>query len=219
MGAITASSPTIDPSAPGDPIAVDAIFTKSLLLQRLRARAPEVAAGPLVRERQYWIGTPTPAERGAPPELAEARFAGFEREARPTTKPERQGLFTSTTCLGTLGMWSVYLELHRGSTLFSQPWRGQTVSIASHADVVELSSAAEWATLLARYSRRSDGLIYPDWSAIAQNRVGVHLSAGAIAAAQGFCFRFEGGVTAPLYWDVESTVWFRWVVRDSFQVA
>jgi hypothetical protein len=47
----------------------------------------------------------------------------------------------------------------------------------------------------------------------------VHLSAGAIAAAQGFCFRFEGGVTAPLYWDVESTVWFRWVVRDSFQVA
>jgi hypothetical protein len=47
----------------------------------------------------------------------------------------------------------------------------------------------------------------------------VHLSAGAIAAAQGFCFRLEGGVTVPLYWDVESTVWLRWVFDNSFEGA
>jgi hypothetical protein len=160
MGAITASSPTTDPGAPAEPAALDAIFSESLLLERLRTRAPEVVAGPLRRDRQHWVGTGRRASGGS---LASAHFVEPVAGARPTTKPEAEGLFTSAACLGTLGMWSVYLELHRGSSLHPQPWAHEAVPVAEDADVAEVASAADWTALVSRHPRRWQNLTFPDW--------------------------------------------------------
>jgi hypothetical protein len=108
-------------------------------------------------------------------------------------------------------MWSVYLELHRGSSLHPQPWAHEAVPVAEDVDVADVASAADWAGLVSRHPRRWQNLTYPDWPALAREHAGVHLSAAAIAAAQDFNLRLpDGGATAPLYWDVESTVWLRW---------
>jgi hypothetical protein len=37
------------------------------------------------------------------------------------------------------------------------------------------------------------------------------MTAAAVAATQGLCFREGDLITAPAYWDVESTLWLRWV--------
>src|SRR3954470_14038460 len=87
----------------------------SRLLARLHERAPELTAGPLDRERQFWVATgrtvvAAPDESLVQPVSADA-----------ASKPRDFGLFTSTGALGSLGMWGCYLELHRHSTLFPGP--------------------------------------------------------------------------------------------------
>ena len=56
----------------------------------------------------------------------------------------------------------------------------------------------------------ADGLIYPNWPAIAEDFDAVHLTAMAVAAIQGVRITTEMGLIAPSYWDVESTFWLRW---------
>ena len=53
-------------------------------------------------------------------------------------------------------------------------------------------------------------LVYPDWDAIAADFDAVHLCLAGVVAIQGFSFRSAYGLTAPGYWDVETTHWLRW---------
>jgi hypothetical protein len=50
----------------------------------------------------------------------------------------------------------------------------------------------------------------PDWSAVSRDVDAVHVTLPAIVAAQGFGLRTARGITAPAFWDVESTLWLRW---------
>lgn len=73
-----------------------------------------------------------------------------------------------------------------------------------------MNTAGAWADLSVRYPLIENELIYPNWSAIAEDYDAVHLTAMAIAATQGVRISTAMGLIAPTYWDVESTFWLRW---------
>ena len=54
-------------------------------------------------------------------------------------------------------------------------------------------------------------MLYPDWARVADRWDGIHMNVGAIAATQGICFSEGSNLVAPPYWDIESTLWLRWV--------
>jgi len=108
-------------------------------------------------------------------------------------------------------MWSCYLELNKGSTLFPTPWTIWRVSARPTARVIEISSAAEWVEFASSAHRVEGGLLYPNWSLIADRWDGVHVTARAVAAIQGMIFMVDGHLIAPSYWDTEATFWLRWV--------
>jgi hypothetical protein len=204
---------TITPGAASTGVApepVDEIITGSRLLERLRSKAPELDAD-AVGSRQCWIAV---GERHA--ELAAAAFVPSRAATavRPQTKPFGLGLYSSSATLGTPGMWWCYLRVHEGSTLFPRPWRVWSFGVAPSARVAEIRSARDWVTLIESAPFDSSGTIYPDWSALAEHWDGVHVTPSAVAAIQGMRFQIDDGTTAPAYWDVESTLWLRWVTRD-----
>jgi hypothetical protein len=111
-------------------------------------------------------------------------------------------------------MWWCYLRVHEGSTLFPRPWRAWSFTVEAEARIAELRTARDWVALIESAPREWSGAIYPDWAALARRWDGVHVTAPAVVAIQGATFELDGGVTAPAYWDVESTLWLRWVARD-----
>jgi hypothetical protein len=84
--------------------------------------------------------------------------------------------------------------------------------LEAHADasVLEITSARAWVAFVETFATVDARLVYPDWRSAATRFDGVHLTLAAIAAAQGFSFPTSVGLTAPTYWDVESTLWLRW---------
>jgi hypothetical protein len=187
---------------------------RSTLLLELQERIPEIASGPLHREKQFWIAT-GPSAVG-PPKQREPRRDRFVEPVgeRPLTKPERFGLFTSTGFGATAGMWHAYLQLHRGSTLFPEPWHVWSMQVSIDARILEIASASDWTAFVDGHPRGEDDFLYPDWGLVARAYDGVRMTAGAIAATQGFVFTLGKNVVAPPYWDVESVAWLRWVFSD-----
>jgi hypothetical protein len=191
----------------------DEILATSKLLERLRERAPEVAVGPLSRREQYWIATGRPAHlppRQGPLDPKQFVEVTADTSVPPSTKPFEVGLYTSTAVFGTFGMWWCFLELNRESTLFPHPWTIWALEAASDTAVLEIASATEWVDFVSAEPLASEGVLYPDWKAVAARWHGIHMGATAVAATQGIRFSADGHVVAPPYWDVESTLWLHW---------
>jgi len=193
------------------PHVADEIVSTSRLLSSLRGIAPEVVTGPIRKERQYWIATGKPPF--APPVrpgLNREHFVAAGPGTSVSTKPFSVGLFTSTGMGDTYGMWHLYLEAAR-SSLFPLPWYAWSVRPRDDARVLEISSATAWAEFVAAYPLRRDGLLCPDWNAAANVYDGVHMTLQAIIAMQGLSLQTGLGLLAPAFWDVQSTLWLRWV--------
>ena len=204
------------PAQPAPPEDADRIASGCRLLARVGAAAPGVAYGPLDLKAQFWIGTGRPQSVPAiGRRLSRHRFTPVSAavDGPASTKPFGMGLYTSTGVAGTYGMWHTYLEIGR-SSLFPQPWHVWAVLPSADARVKEIDGAADWADFVARYPRPDSGLVYPDWPRIAVDHDAVHTTFRAVTAAEGITLRSRIGVTAPLYWDVESTFWLRWCFRS-----
>lgn len=200
----------------------DSIVAGSALVGRLRSRWPEIVHGPVALERQYWISVERPLERPRRhPELAARHFeAGSAAPASaPSTKPFGVGLFTSTGSASTFGMWWLFLQDYRGSTLFREPWTPWHVQLADPSAVLEVRSASDWAALVTSFPLEHAGMAFPDWVRIAERWDGVHMTVPAIAATQGVGLELDDAATAPTNWDVESTLWLRWRVTAASPVA
>lgn len=111
-------------------------------------------------------------------------------------------------------MWWSYLLENRHSSLFPLPWRAWRMRISVGARVREITTAEEWVAFVSEFAFVHDGLAYPAWREVAALWDGIHMTAAAVAATQGLCFRGKRLTTAPAYWDVESTLWLRWVFED-----
>jgi hypothetical protein len=111
-------------------------------------------------------------------------------------------------------MWFDHLRLNSGSSLHPRPWQVWWVPVAAGARVLEIRTATEWVELVGAYGRRQGDVIAPDWAGVATQWDGVHMTARAVAATQGVWFHAGGGLVSAPHWDVESTLWLRWVFAD-----
>jgi len=184
----------------------DAVVDTSAFLARLGAVAPAVVRGPLEQQAQVWIGMAR--HGGRPPSSHNLRPA---RQQAPSVTPWSGTLFTSSTSPLGASMWRSYLELYRGSDLYPLPWH--VWSVPAEGRVAQITGAKDWVSLVDRYPRRVDELVYPDWEAVATDFDGVHICLRAVVSLQGFSYVSSRGVTAPGYWDVETTHWLRWVFQ------
>lgn len=204
------------------PDEADSIVAGSALVGRLRSDWPEIVHGPIALDWQYWISVERPLEQ--PQRHAELAARHFDapsaaRASAPSTKPFDVGLFTSTGSSSTFGMWWLYLQDYRGSTLFREPWTPWTVQLADSSVVFEICSARDWAALVMSFPLEHAGMAFPDWARIAERWDGVRMTVPAIAATQGIGLELGGAATAPTNWDVESTLWLRWRVTAASPVA
>ena len=200
----------------------DEIVADCGLLGRVQSERADLVIGPIDRDNQYWVSVErmphqAPRER----HLDVSHFNGLPGARAPaaTTKPSGLGLFTSTGSADSFGMWWSYLQEYRGSTLFPEPWIVWRVGLAPTSRVLEISTAAQWVALAEEHRREDQRVVYPNWQTIGERWDGVHLTMSAVAATQGICLSARDGVVAPTYWDVESTLWLRWVVDGASQVA
>lgn len=200
------------------PAEADRFLEKSQLLARLADTVPEIVQGPLRFNSQYWVGTGKPSSvLQGKPTLKKSAFRGVSDgvSLEPSTKPFGVGLFTSTGVLDTYGMWRIYLELNKGSTLHPRPWRTWAVEPNQQAIVHEIKSAVQWVEFVLSYPRRVGELLFPDWELAARHCDAVHMTLRAIVATQGLYFSTEPGIVAAPYWDVESTLWLRWCFGEA----
>jgi hypothetical protein len=179
------------------------------LLARLQSAVPEIVVGPLAGSRQFWISAEKPS--GLPPGnpvLDKEHFRTVEAAPQSySTKPFHVGLYTSTGFAGApQGMWRTYLDIETGSTI----WRLWALTPRRDASVLEIVSAVDWCTFIDSAPAERAGLVYPDWQAATKKYDAIQMTARAIVAIQGFYFDVASGITAPTYWDVETTFWLRW---------
>lgn len=182
-------------------------------MARLADAVPEIVTGPLRFDSQYWVGTGKPSfVPGGELTPKESTFISVSDATAmdPSTKPFGVGLFTSTGVLGTHGMWRIYLDLKRGSTLHPLPWYTWAVEPHRHAIVHEITTATEWVNFVLSHPRQEHELIFPNWESVAHHYDAVHMTLRAIGATQGLYCQTEQGIVAAPYWDMESTMWLRW---------
>lgn len=191
---------------PGD---ADRELEDCRLLARLQSAAPEIVTGPLAGVKQFWISAEKPS--GLPPGIPTLDREHFRPvEAAPhsySTKPFFVGLYTSTGFADSpQGMWRTYLDTETGTAI----WRIWALTPRRDASVLEIASAVDWCAFVDSAPAEHAGLVYPDWQAAARMYDAIHMTARAIVAVQGLQFDVPSGITAPTYWDVETTFWLRW---------
>jgi hypothetical protein len=186
-----------------DAAVADTVVGTSGLITELASAAPALVRGPLDQQAQIWVGTAKHA--GRPPNSDDLR--GKYRSV-PSAKPWYGTLYTSSASALGPSMWRSYLESYRGSDLHPLPW--QVWSLPAAGRVTEVAGARDWVGLIERYPLVLGDLVYPDWDAIAADFDAVHLCLAGVVALQGFSFSSAYGLTAPGYWDIETTHWLRW---------
>jgi hypothetical protein len=214
LGRITSRGPAEDihvlPRVSG--AEADAIVDGCQLLTRLEDAVPEIVAGPIRRDAQYWM-------RWGEGSDLQPRFPTLDRAhfVDVATAPEgvqffRLGLHTSTGVLNTYGMWHVYLAQFSGDC--APPWSVWAVEPEPDAIVHEVTSAQQWVDLVTSHPRAVEGVLYPDWRSIVRDCDAVHVTLRAIVATQGLYFPTARGEVAPTFWGVEFTLWLRWCFRS-----
>ena len=198
MASCTYPGPAVAPGELVDvsPAAADELIATSRLLRDIAAEDPSVVDGPLRRARQHWIGTGRHAE--APSRVPRPRSGEFlapaamSRVAAPVValaKPFGLGLFTATALHHGRGMWREFLELGNERSLHPRPWYTCEITpLEDHGAVMEIASASDWTGFVERYATSATsarGLTHPEWVAVARDFDAVHLTARAVAAAQG----------------------------------
>jgi hypothetical protein len=198
------------------PEEADALFRKCQILDRVTKFAPDIVDGPIRLDQQYWVATGRPGH--LPPSSQQLSQSSFVDAADSpevfSTKPFHVGLFSSTGVLDTFGMWHIYLDMNRGSSLYPPPWYTWAVEMQRNVAVREITSASEWVNFVDDYPRSDGRFLYPDWRRAAKDYDGVHVTLRALAAIEGLPFPGRHGIVAPSFWGVESTLWLHWHIVD-----
>lgn len=192
------------------------------------AMAEDVAArmgqwwDPLNRALQVWAH-PTSAAPTASDLVTELTQFSVE-----TPKP-RRALWTCTVVPRIVTPWIKHGERPLQT---AHTW---LLTVSAQARVFEVASPEDWWELAHSYPARTPGFKYammplpshpgvltsdrssryarvdPDWEALANDWDGVHVSMAGVMTAEDVTFERDSVVTELRGWDVESTVWLRWV--------
>ena len=132
----------------------------------------------------------------------------------------RLAFWTSTRIEPDVSPWLSWPEAQlRG------PLHVYQLTVAPRARIAEIHSPQDWSLLCreypgtvpgyvfttdARHRRAEDSRLDPEWSSVAREFDGVHVSIGGLVTAEDVPYT-EGGVTTELRgWNMESTCWLRW---------
>ncbi len=167
----------------------------------------------LDRKRQEWMSSASSA-----PEQA-----SFDPELRPygagITKP-RDTLWTSTSVGESSSGWLHYLRWGEDRWRWEPPYQRWCLEVLPTARVYEVHGPQAWQALCLAYPAPSRlaypietpaDLIEPNWQAVAQDWDGIHLSTGGLLTTERVRWGKPGVQTHLFGWEVESTVWLRWV--------
>lgn len=198
----------------GSPKEVDAFVAESAFLKALGDGAPWLDT-PLASSayRQHWISTGKPA--WVPPQEQRPSAHHFKpvSEIQAGTSAswrETGGLYSSTATDTWVGMWRNFLDGDSCAGLHPRPWSTWRLEIASNAKVHSIRTATDWVELLNAHGSNSGGIARVNWASVARIWDAVHFTPRAIVAVEGYRFETLMGLSAPVYWDVESTYWLRW---------
>jgi len=110
-----------------------------------------------------------------------------------------------------------YRRYRRG---FQPPFARYRLTIAPTARIYEIDGPNAWRRLCTRYpTAGEDARLVPDWSAVADEWDGVHLTLGGLLTAEQVHVEGpEEGWTEHWGWDAEQTVWLRDVFTDAMRL-
>ena len=170
---------------------------------------------PLARDRQAWVSndstTPSPTSFVLPT----GPLSGWERYAQKSAA----GLYTSTLTDGTSSVLSV---LDEGGTdlRLDFPVACWRLHVGDSARVYEVNGPLRWHELCVRYPAiREDGRLTPDWPAVASDWDGAHLTLGGLLTSEQVRMESKEGWSQLWGWDVEQTLWLRWVFKGIDRLA
>lgn len=207
-----------------DPDTADDMVAESLLLRSLLDHWPWLEGGPAAGGCvQHWVVTGKPPWRPRParvPDLAVFRPVPDTEAvlARPPRLAEF-GFHTASANSEYPGMWRTFLEQTEWMGLSPKPWSTWLMRPSTGLRIFQVACAGDWARLVERFHLGGFDYLHADWQAVASAYDAVHFSPRAVGAAQGYRIRTRAGLTAPVYWDVESTLWLRWSFEASSLVA
>lgn len=126
------------------------------------------------------------------------------------------------TCTFSDGLTSPWLRWGEHYHNYDHAWQ---LVVSDTARVAEIHSPEDWRNLCLAYPAEEPGYRFtpsqersavdarldPAWTAVARDLDGVHLSMGGLLTAQDVPCAFGGIVTELRGWDLESTIWLRWV--------
>ena len=164
----------------------------------------------LDRQEQIWAGRAPVAP--APDRLSVELRRMHDEAARP-----RHALWTSTRTSASLSPWLDDPERPDVVHL----WR---LRVSLGARVAEIHSPQDWSALAHRYPDGLSGFVFtglkhrpptaqrldPDWTKVAEDWDGIHLSVGGWLTAEDVMYEANGGRTELRGWGMESTLWLRW---------
>jgi hypothetical protein len=195
------------------------------------ASAQDIAArmerwwSPLDRSAQVW------AHRSSGPPAESNLVTDLSQFSVETPKP-LHALWTCTFVTGTVSPWLQHAERDKAA----RPW---LLTVSADARVFEVHSPEDWWELAHAYPAKAPGFSYalvpyqsrpgvytadrssrtarvdPDWHALACEWDGVHVSMAGVMTGEDVRFERNGVVTQLRAWEVESTVWLRWVFTSA----
>lgn len=186
---------------------------ESLAVAMLASPAAAAWFGPIELTRQVWF-----SDDGDPPSQA-----AFESPEAPSAwelyaQKSMGGLYSTTLVEGTSALHAV-LAYGTGDvcgrfqdallTLFR-------LHIQPQVHVFEINGPRDWHRLCLRYpAKATDGRLTPDWSRVANDWHGVHVTLGGVLLAEQVRSTSPEGWSQFEAWDFEQTLWLRWVVEHA----
>lgn len=185
----------------------DEVVRGCKLLRDLGERHHNLTAGPLQAERQVWVAVPAREQAALVQALYVDGAHPHQQRERALVKPPGIGLYTSTQPVDCEPPWLMYLRLYYGSDIHPLPWGVYVCEPVADVRAYEVATAGDWVELHRRYPESTPSGIVPDWSTFSREFTCVHICLQAVVALQGMRLRLPGGVSAPAFYDIETTFW------------
>lgn len=184
---------------------------------------------PLDRDQQVWVEgemrIPFPVDRS------------WRVPVRPPTQTERyaqypEGWVQTSTMIG--GQTSFLAMVEAGASDINPNYVAERrlVRVSPEARIYEVVTADDWHALVVRHGVKNEpyhtphpdmssgrpwgpnDLLVPDWSSIADEWDGVHITLWAVLTATQVRIESEPGATETFLWEGEQTIWTRWAFDE-----
>ena len=146
------------------------------------------------------------ADPNIPPDLNAWRMPRGERFCE---LPDTGGQRSSTLLDGKTSQWAAYAQ-GAADHISDFPLPAWEMRFQREMQVYEINHPVDWHELCVRYpAMGKDGRFIPDWSRVAEEFDGVHLTLGGLLTCEQNPFEQDGKRSMHRSWHAKSTYWLR----------